>query len=68
LLNGDGATIDPMYTVTEVDTEDARLLDAAIPANPTLNQLLLHVNAGTPAANVTSRYYRCGIHFLPPQP
>jgi hypothetical protein len=48
---------------TETAEEPAFISAAEVP--PGANRLVVKVSAGTPAADVGSRHYRCGIRFAP---
>lgn len=67
VLNGDGSELGATYTATETATVDAKVLNQAIPGDVAQGRLLLHISSGTADPDVTSRFYRCGAHFLPPQ-
>jgi hypothetical protein len=64
LLKGSNGASMPGATEMEEPTLDASIVEVEIPASePTL---LLKVEAATQAPNVTSTFYRCGVHLSPP--
>jgi hypothetical protein len=60
LLEAEGAVV-PGASRTEGPDEDASLADVTIPAGA--RTLLLRVSAESQEANVTSTFYRCGVHL-----
>jgi hypothetical protein len=60
LLNEAEAAI-PGGSSTETATDDLLIQNVAVPAGDTL--LHLRVSAASQATDVTSDFYRCGIHF-----
>ncbi|MEJ7731986.1 MAG: hypothetical protein WKG00_22600 [Polyangiaceae bacterium] len=60
LLDAEGVAL-PGATHTEGPDEDAQLPDVAIPGGA--RSLLLRVSAESQEANVTSTFYRCGVHL-----
>ncbi len=56
---------DELGSATEVETDGLAVEELAIPNGAT--ELLVKVNAAeAPEADVTGRYYRCGVAFAPP--
>lgn len=60
LLDAQGATL-PGASASEGPDQDASLADIAIPGGA--RTLGLRVSAESQAANVTSTFYRCGVHL-----
>lgn len=53
-----------MAISTESDGSDAQISDIAVPAGAT--RLYLKLEATSQAPDVTSSFYRCGVHLAPP--
>lgn len=60
-----GASIEP--AVTESEDDDIVLTDID-PGSATSIQVVLTHGAGSPRAGIQSRFYQCGLHFVPPAP
>jgi hypothetical protein len=63
LLDGTGAQI---ATATEAADKDLLISSVAVPAGKSF--LVLKLDATTQASDVTSSFYRCGVHFRAPAP